>query len=327
MLIAVTGATGHVGGNLVRTLVERGHAVRAVIHHERRGLDGVTVQLVDADVADVRSLERAFDGCELVFHLAARISIIAGNEQLVHATNVVGVRNVVSACLATKVRRLVHFSSIHAFDAVPLEEVIDESRPLAPSTKTVMTYDRSKANGEREISAGIERGLDAVVVNPTAVLGPFDFRPSPMGRVLIDLAQRKLPALVAGGFDWVDVRDVVSGAIAASERGKRGDKFLLSGTHKPIAELAQMVASLTGTPAPRFVSPMWLARVGAPFAAAYARAFGKEPRFTPESLHALRHHQRVSHAKATRELGYAVRPLANTLRDTFAWFRSAGVIS
>jgi dihydroflavonol-4-reductase len=241
------------------------------------------------------------------------------------------VRNVVSACLTTKVRRLLHFSSIHAFDAVPLDAAIDETRPLAPSTKKVMTYDRSKADGEREIIAGIERGLDAVVVNPTAVLGPFDFRPSPMGRVLLDLHFRRLPALVAGGFDWVDVRDVVDGAISASERGKRGDKFLLSGTHKPIAELAQMVESLTGTRAPRFVSPMWLARAGAPFAAAYSRAFGKEPLFTPESLHALRHHQQVSHAKATRELGYTSRPLEDTLRDTFAWFRShfdlGGVIS
>src|SRR5689334_3437035 len=135
MQIAVTGATGHVGCNLVRTLVERGHSVRAVIHHERGGLDGVAVQLVEADVTDGTSLERAFAGCELVFHLAARISISAGDEDLVHATNVIGPRNVAAACLAAKVRRLVHFSSIHAFDAHPLDGIIDETRPLAPSIK------------------------------------------------------------------------------------------------------------------------------------------------------------------------------------------------
>jgi dihydroflavonol-4-reductase len=327
MKIAVTGATGHIGCNLTRTLVASGHEVRALMHSERGGLDGVDVQLVDADLRDAASLQRVFEGVELVYHLAARISIAAGDEDEVHAVNVVGTRNVVNTCLQAKVRRLVHFSSIHAFDAVPLDKVIDETRPLAPSTKKVLTYDRSKADGEREIAAGIERGLDAVVVNPTAVLGPYDFRPSPMGRVLLDLYHQKLPALVEGGFDWVDVRDVVSGAIAASERGQRGDKFLLSGTHKSIAELALMVEAVTGTRAPRFVSPMWLARVGAPFASVFSKAMGKAPRFTPQSLHALRNHQRVSSANARARLGYTPRPLTETLADTFAWFRSAGVIS
>jgi dihydroflavonol-4-reductase len=327
MKIAVTGATGHIGCNLTRTLTAQGHEVRAVVHEDRRGLDGVELQLVDGDVRDRPSLERAFAGVELVFHLAARISIAPGDEDEVHAVNVGGVRNVVEACLHNKVRRLVHFSSIHAFDAVPLDGLIDESRPLAPSTKKVLTYDRSKANGEREIRAGIERGLDAVIVNPTAVLGPHDFRPSRMGQVLLDLYQQRLPALVEGGFDWVDVRDVVSGAIAAAERAQRGDKFLLSGTHKPVAELAQMVEALTGTRAPRFVSPMWLARVGAPFSLAVSKALGKEPRFTPQSLHALRNHQRVSHARASTKLGYTPRPLTETLADTYAWFRSAGMIA
>jgi dihydroflavonol-4-reductase len=300
--------------------------VRALVHSDRRGLDGVDVQLHDADVRDRASLERAFTGVEMVFHLAGRISILAGDEDTVQAVNVVGVRNVVTACLSTKVRRLVHFSSIHAFDAVPLDGLIDETRPLAPSSKNVLTYDRSKADGEREIIAGLERGLDAVVVNPTAVLGPFDFRPSRMGQVLLDLHRGRLPALVEGGFDWVDVRDVIAGAIAAGERGQRGDKFLLSGNHKSVAELAQIVETLTGTRAPRFVSPMWLARVGAPFASVYARALGKPARFTPESLHALRNHQRVSHQKASAKLGYTPRPLTETLADTFAWFRSVGML-
>jgi dihydroflavonol-4-reductase len=312
---------------LTRTLAAQGNEVRALVHDERSGLEGVDVQTMDVDVTDRASLERGFAGVDVVYHLAARISIAPGDEDVVHATNVLGVRNVVAACLQAKVRRLVHFSSIHAFDAVPLAEVIDETRPLAPSTKKVLTYDRSKANGEREIRAGIEQGLDAVIVNPTAVLGPYDFRPSRMGRVLLDLYQQRLPALVEGGFDWVDVRDVVSGAIAAAERAERGEKFLLSGTHRSVAELAQMVEALTGTRAPRFVSPMWLARVGAPFSLAVSKALGRAPRFTPQSLHALRNHQRVSNQKARTKLGYTPRPLTETLADTFAWFRSAGMIS
>jgi dihydroflavonol-4-reductase len=327
MKIAVTGATGHIGCNLTRTLVAAGHDVRALVRGDIHALEGVEVERVEADLLDAASLQRAFAGVELVYHLAARISIAPGDEDEVHAVNVVGTRNVVTACLDNKVRRLVHFSSIHAFDAEPLDGVIDERRPLAPSSKKVLTYDRSKADGEREIIAGLERGLDAVIVNPTAVLGPNDFRPSPMGRVLLDLYHQKLPALVDGGFDWVDVRDIVSGAIAAAERAKRGDKFLLSGTHKRIAELAQMVEAITGTRAPRFVSPMWLARAGAPFATAFSRVLGRPPRFTKQSLHALRHHQRVSSERARGKLGYTPRPLTETLADTFAWFRAAGAIS
>jgi dihydroflavonol-4-reductase len=338
MKIAVTGATGHIGCNLVRALLAAGHDVRAVVRGpgtqpehevaaERSPLAGVACERVAAELADAASLTRAFDGAELVFHLAARISIAPGDEAEVHAVNVGGVRNVVTACLDARVRRLVHFSSIHAFDAEPAGEIVDEKRRLAPDRDGVVTYDRSKANGEREIIAGIERGLDAVVVNPTAVLGPNDFRPSPMGRVLLDLHHRRLPALVDGGFDWVDVRDVVAGAIAAAERGQRGDKFLLSGTHKRVAELAEMVESLTGVRAPRFVSPMWLARAGAPFATVVSRALGKPPRFTSQSLHALRHHQRVSNERARERLGYAPRALGETLKDTFAWFRESGAIA
>src|SRR5437868_245817 len=208
MKIAVTGATGHVGGNLVRALVERGHQVRALVREEHRTLEGVEVERVRGDVGDPESLERAFDGVERVFHLAARISIAPGDEDEVQRVNVVGVRNVVAACLKVGVKRLLHMSSIHAMSAQPLGETIDESRPLA-SGPDLMTYDRSKAEGEREVIAGIERGLDAVRVNPTAILGPYDFRPSPMGEVLLDLYHRRLPALVEGGFDWVDVRDIV----------------------------------------------------------------------------------------------------------------------
>jgi dihydroflavonol-4-reductase len=323
MKIAVTGANGHVGANLVRTLLGQGHQVRAVCHAHKQGIEDLGLEFVTADVRDAPSLEQAFAGVELVYHLAARINISPGDEDEVHAVNVLGVRNVVAACSKTRVRRLVHFSSIHAFAAAPHDQPIDEERPLNDG-RNVPPYDRSKAAGEREVRAGIERGLDAVVVNPTAILGPFDFGPSRMGQVLLDLYHRRLPALVDGGFDWVDVRDVVAGAIAAAERGKRGEKFLLSGEHRPVRELAQMAEELTGRAAPRFVSPMWLARVGAPFATAAARVVGKEPLFTSRSLHALRNHQMVSHGKATRELGYKPRPLRETLQASYDWFREAG---
>jgi dihydroflavonol-4-reductase len=327
MKIAVTGATGHVGANLVRTLVDAGHEVRALSHGgNRHGLDGVAVAWHEADVLDLPSLARAFDGCERVFHLAARISIVPGDEEAVHAVNVTGTHNVVEACLQTQVRRLVHFSSIHALSPTPHDVAIDETRALT-SSPSMPPYDRSKAAAEREVQAGLARGLDAVIVNPTAILGPHDYGPSAMGRVLLDLYHRRLPALVDGGFDWVDVRDVVDGALAAADRAPRGERYLLSGAHRSVRELAALAQELTGVRAPRLVSPMWLARVGAPFATAVARVAGKQPLFTRHSLHALRNHQKVSHDKASRELGYTVRPLRDTLTAAYDWFRQAGALA
>jgi dihydroflavonol-4-reductase len=327
MKIAVTGATGHVGANLVRTLVAEGHSVRALIHAgNRRGLEGVGCEFVDGELADTASLARAFAGCERVFHLAARISIVPGDEAAVHAVNVTGTHNVVEACLQAGVKRLIHFSSIHALSPDPHDEPIDENRALTSSPR-MPPYDRSKAAAEREVMAGIERGLDAIIVNPTAILGPFDYGPSAMGRVLLDLYHRKLPALVDGGFDWVDVRDVVAGALAAADRAPKGARYLLSGARKTVPELAALVHEITGVRPPRMVSPMWLARVGAPFATVAARVVGKQPLYTSHSLHALRNHQLVSHDKATRELGYSSRPLVETLTAAYDWFREAGALA
>lgn len=309
----------------MRALRADGHEVRALVRANRRGLDGLGLEFVDGDLADGAALARAFAGAELVFHLAARISIVPGDDAEVHAVNVVGTRNVVAACLAARVGRLVHFSSIHALCPAPHDVPIDETRPL--TSGNVPPYDHSKAAAEREVLAGIERGLDAIVVNPTAILGPHDYAPSAMGRVLLDLYHRRLPALVDGGFDWVDVRDVVSGAVAAATRAKTGARYLLSGEHKSVRELAALVEEVTGVRAPRLVSPMWLARVGAPFATAVARIAKRQALFTSHSLHALRNHQLVSHDKATRELDYAPRPLRETLVAAYDGFREAGLLA
>ena len=163
----------------MRELIRRRRPCRALVHHNMRPIEGLPVERVSGDVMDPVSLERAFQGAEVVYHLAARISLIGGQDGLVHDTNVVGTRNVVAACLAAGVRRLVHFSSIHAFQQRPFDEPLDETREK--SGDEAPAYDRSKALAEREVLAGVERGLDAVIVNPTGVLGPFDFEPSAMG--------------------------------------------------------------------------------------------------------------------------------------------------
>jgi nucleoside-diphosphate-sugar epimerase len=324
-MIVVTGASGHVGCNLVRALFAEGKPVRALVHEGGRALDGVAVEKVHGDVLDPASIDRAFAGAELVFHLAARISITGDPDGRVRAVNVDGTRNVMAAARRAGVRRVVHMSSIHALAPTPRELPIDEERPLY-ETDDALAYERSKAAGEREVQAAVAAGLDAVVVNPTAVIGPFDFSLSATGAALIEMYHGRIPALVDGGFDWVDVRDVVAGAIAAAEKGRKGERYLLSGTWAPVRELAEAMARATGRRAPRFTSPMWLARASAPLAELYSRASGKRALFTGEALKALRNWRSVSHAKATRELGYQPRPLDATMADTFAWFGGAGML-
>jgi dihydroflavonol-4-reductase len=272
MTVVVTGAAGHIGGTLVRALLARGRSVRALVHRDRRALHGLDVELVEGDVCDAVSLQRALDGAEVVYHAAARISLLVNEWPLLEAVNVVGTRNVVEACRRCGVRRLVHFSSIHALRQEPLDLPVDESRPLVESDGHP-PYDRSKAAGEREVRRAIAQGLDAVILNPTAIIGPYDYRPSHIGAGLLALGRGRLPALVAGGFDWVDVRDVVEGALRAEERAPKGARYLLSGHWVSMRHLASMVEAITGVRAPRFVSPLGLAYVGAPLLTAvrYAR--------------------------------------------------------
>ncbi len=216
MITAVTGATGHVGASLVRGLLDDGRTVRAINRRPSASLAGLDVEFVVADVLDRVALQRALRGVDVVYHLAGLISISGDPDGHVRATNVDGVRNAATAALDAGVRRFVHCSSIHAFD---LEQpgVLTETSPRAVA-RQLPAYDRSKAAGEVEVRRVVDQGLDAVITNLTGVLGPNDFTPSRMGAVFLALVRRRIPALVAGGFDWVDVRDATAGMMAAEAR-------------------------------------------------------------------------------------------------------------
>ncbi|MBN1976070.1 MAG: NAD-dependent epimerase/dehydratase family protein [Anaerolineae bacterium] len=326
MLVAVTGAAGHAGNNLVRALLAQGRRVRALVHRDRRALEGLDVEIVEGDIRDLDSLRRALGGVKVVYHTAAYISLSTDEWPLLEAINVFGTRNVVEACLHCKVRRLVHFGSVHALVQKPLDVPLDESRSLATSRR-YPPYDRSKALGEMEVREGIKRGLDAVIVYPTGMIGPYDFRPSHLGQVLLALCEKRLPALVAGGFDWVDVRDVVAGALEAEKHAPIGGGYLLPGRWASMRELAAMVQEITWTRPPRLVFPQWMARLGVPFGARFTRLDGEHPLYTPVSLRALRSNRVVSRERAARDLGYHPRPLQETLVDTLQWFAGEGRLS
>ncbi len=325
MKVTLTGSTGHVGTALATLLCQRGYSVRAIIHTRTTGLDALPLRKVDASLSDIDSLRRAFDGSEIVFHAAARISITRSDVSEVTKTNVAGTRNVIDACRSAGVRRLVHFSSIEAFSPKPLESTLDEDRPLEDG-KTGSPYALSKAQAEIEVRKAVSEGLDAVILNPTAVVGPYDHRPSLMGRAIIAFATGAIPMLIDGGYDWVDVRDIAEAAISAAERAPRGSRYLLGGRWASMGEVAGLVCDAAGRRTPRLTCPYAVARLGAPLSTFYSLLFGKEPLFTSYSLAALRGNRLISHQRAERELDYRPRDLDETIRDTWRWFTENGLV-
>jgi dihydroflavonol-4-reductase len=320
MLNVVTGGAGHLGTNLAADLLAAGQRVRVVDWRRPTTAIRLGAEWVDADVRDIVAMRRAFEGAVTVYHLAAIISVAGGRRGLVESVNVDGVRVVAHAALSAGVPRLVHCSSIHAFDLAG-GGTIDERYPRATG-RGLPAYDRSKAAGEVELRRVVERGLDAVVVNPTGVIGPVDEAPSRMGTVLRALWRRRLPALVPGGFDWVDVRDVVAAMRAAADRGRTGESYLLPGHRRSATELAVLAAECSGIPVTRRTVPGWTVRACAPVASVIARAVPHPLLPTGEALRALREFPVVDGRKAATELGHRPRPIAETITALFEYFRA-----
>jgi len=329
MTVVVTGASGHVGANLVRMLLDRGEQVRAVSRGDADvppALAGLDVEYVRGDVRELDAMKAAFRGADLVYHLAAKISIVGDPDGSVRAINVDGTQTVAQAALEAGIRRVVHCCSVHAFD-LRHPSAIDENTPrVAPDDRRHPAYDRSKAEGEARMREYVKRGLDAVIVHPSGVIGPHDYAPSRMGTVFLQLHRRTLPSMVDGGFDFVDVRDVSRGILAAAERGRTNESYILAGRYLPIRELGQIVQRITGVRPPRMTSPIWLAKVGVPFVGVVARITRAEPIYTFESLAALESNSRFDTSKAQRELGYVVTPTEETVRDLYECFARRGVL-
>jgi dihydroflavonol-4-reductase len=326
MLIAVTGASGHVGANLCRMLLQQGHAVRALLYHDDRALQNIEVQKIKGDVLDKSSLKSLINGCDIVFHLAAHISITGKQHGQVKDINVHGTENVIDISIESGIRRLIHFSSIHAISQFPLEFPLDENRPFIETLKH--SYDNSKRESELLVkNAVLNKGLNAIILNPTSIIGPFDFKPSLMGSALIKLFTRKLPALVVGGYDWVDVRDVCQGAINAINRGTPGEKYILSGYWHSLKEISEKISELTGITATHYVCPSFLAKISVPFFFLISKITGKSQLYTLESLEILKNNNHfIVSEKAKNELGYVKRPFNETLLDTYHWFNENGYL-
>lgn len=324
-MILVTGATGHLGNVLVRRLVSGGEQVRALVLPDDRcaGLEALEVELVKGSVLDLESLDLAMQNVDCVYHLAAIISITPGAEALMRRVNIEGVRNVASAALKGGVNRLVHVGSVHAFRRMPDGIVVTEETPLATDSPAG-TYDETKAKGIAAVKDVVKQGLDAVIACPSAIVGPYDYRGSLLGKALANFARHKVHLLVPGAYDFVDVRDVADGLIAACDRGRTGEIYIVSGHHATLAEAKAIIQEAAGLHSGQIVLPWKLAIGFARVMQHVYRMTKATPQFTLYSLRTLADNAHFSSAKAARELNYHARSLLDTARDLLTW-RQFGV--
>lgn len=320
MKIAVTGASGHLGIVVVQELLRRGHEVNALVYNERKIIEDLPVTLYQGSVLEPDTLVPFMDGCDVLIHCAAIISINGDLGGKLQQTNVGGVKNVMEAAITTGVKRVVHVSSIHAYNHLPVHEPMDETRDLV--TERGAVYDQSKRDGHKmALSYNNREGLEVIVVNPTGMIGPPDYRPSLMGQALLDIYHKKVPALFNGGFDFSDIRDSANAICNAVNQGRPGQNYLLAGKFHSIAEIKKMVEVTAGKKLNIPFVPVVMTRVGIPFVKLHSKITGNDPLYTKDSIDALVYGNRyITSAKAEQELGYSCRSLQETIDDLLKWY-------
>lgn len=317
----VTGACGHLGGTLVRLLERTGAQVRGLRLPEEQARDRAHVTYYPGDVRDRDSLRPLFQGLAdrevVVFHTAAIVDISGEATPQMVDVNVNGTKNILALCREYGVKRLVYVSSVHAIPEKDGYAVLREVDRFSPQQVTG-GYAKTKAEATQAVLDAAAQGLDAVVVHPSGILGPFDGTGNHLVQLVKEYAGGKLPACVKGGYDFVDVRDVAAGCLAAAEKGRSGQCYILSNRHYEVQEVLAMAKTLChGRRLP--VLPMWMAQAAEPLLGWVAKVKKQRPLYTKYSLYTLRSNDRFDHGKATAELGYRPRDLRQTVRDTLRW--------
>ena len=327
MKVLVTGATGFIGGNLARELWRRGDDVRALV---RPGSNQLTIEdtgivPVEGDILDPQSIDRAVQGCEAVFHVAAAYTFWSKNPEEVSRTNVEGTLNVLNAAREAGVSRTVYTSTVGTI-GLPKTGLGDEATPFEPKSLHG-DYKRSKLQAEKEALSLAAEGMPVVVVNPTAPVGPWDVKPTPTGRMVLDFLRRKVPAYLKTGMNVVDVADVVDGHILALEKGRNGDRYILGNRNVSLKEIFDILSGITGLPAPRIRAPYWLV-VGVGYADRFVEGtlLRREPAIPVEGVLASRVPAYVSCKKAVSELGQPQRPIEDALKQAVDWFAEHGYV-
>lgn len=332
MTILVTGATGHLGTNLVRALLARGHSVRALVRpgNTSRALDGLDVERFEGDLGDAQSIRDAVRGVTRIFHTAAMISIRSGDREMLMKINVEGTKALMNAALEEGVEKVVHTSSFGAMgtprDKATGKALTSTEEHLLDPFEEAMDYERTKAHSEIPVLQAAARGLDVCIVNPCAIVGPNDFGPSLVGRTIVDFGLGKMKAYVPGAFDWVPMRDVIFAHLAAMEKGQKGERYLLSGKVHTLDEIMSWLSEFTGRPKPWLRIPTWLMWGIAVIKDAIMKRFFPEApaRFNAHSIRLLSSGKHGSNEKARRELGLEPSSVREAYREAVEWFKENG---
>jgi len=323
----VTGGTGFVGANVVRTLLERSVDVRVLCRagSPRTALDGLPIEIIEGDLLDPASLERGMQNCELVFHAGALYSFWVRPRWGIYDVNVRGTRNVLETALRSGAECVVHTSSVatlgHRSDGKPADETTGTT-----VERVIGDYKKSKYLAE-QVAAEYAARLPVVIVNPSFPVGPYDVKPTPTGQTIVDFLRRKMPAYLDTGMNIVDVRDVAEGHWLAAERGLRGERYILGGENVTMKAMLDLLSEITGIPSPRVRLPyapiLALSYVNAGFCRLFPHIV---PRMTPETIRMSRHRMFFDPGKAIRELGMPQRPAREALSSAVDWFRGSGMV-
>ncbi len=319
MRIAVTGASGHIGINLVKKLVSEGHYVRVLVHRNDKLLRNLDVDIFTGDITDESLIEGFCKDIQVVFHLAAVISIVSDIKNDIISTNVSGTRNLVNQAKKEGVSRFIYFSSVHAYDHKPYNAPMSEQNNLLVNSK--IPYEQSKAVADRWVISQQGDNFDVMVLCPTAVIGPEDHGPSLMGRFIKMACNNRIVFLVPGGYDWIDVRDIVNASLNALINGRGGHRYFLSGKWMSVKNLSCLISDLNRKKTMFINIPYWLAKTGVQFMKLYSIIFGSDQLYSNRSLTILQYcNTRISSQKAKNELNFMSRPIEETVVDTVEWF-------
>lgn len=317
----ITGAAGHLGNVLARELLKRGEKVRALVLPGEKllSLEGLDVEIVEGNILDPEALQKACEGVRHIYHMAALVGITADGIELMRRVNIEGTANVIEAARKSGAERLIFTSSIHAFERPEHGTVIDETVPF-DTNNPAGPYDQSKAEASVLVLEAAKKGLNAVTICPTGVIGPYDFSRSEMGGMFLDWMKKQPSISMEGHFDFVDVRDVALGEIAVAEKGRSGEVYLLPGHIVDLSNLRRMVQMVAGIKTTEIKFTAGFAMLLAPLAELYYKVTKTRPRFTKYAVETLQSNSVVSHEKAERELGYRARGLSETVKDTVEWW-------
>ena len=327
MRVLVTGATGFIGGNLARELWNRGYQVRALVRPGSSTLtiEGTGIEQVPGDILQPESVTQAIQGCEAVFHCAAAYTFWARDPNTIYRTNVAGTSIVLEAANKADVTKVVYTSTVSTVGLVP-GGLGDETSELDPH-HLVGNYKKSKYRAEQVALDSFKQGLPVVVVNPTAPIGPWDVKPTPTGRIVLDFLRGKIPAYVNTGLNLVDVADVAAGHILALEKGIPGERYLLGNQNLSLKAIFETLQDITGKKGPRWRIPFWAAiSIGQFDELLEGRVLGREPRIPVEGLKISRRPMYVSCDKAVQQLGLPQSPVNEALERAVRWFTKHGYV-